>query len=168
LALCRIFYRQYPQPEHPSGVSSGVQPLSWLVRGPRPDARCDPTTRRRHLYRGAASRGIGTIGETTARGDPHAVQLAGHRSGCANQPGGRGTRPETGKTPVFEADAWRKLLKSIPTTTLRDLRDRALIAMLTYSFARLTAALKERGRHCRRPERLVVPDGTGSQQQSAF
>jgi site-specific recombinase XerD len=49
---------------------------------------------------------------------------------------------KAGKTPVLEADAWRKLLKSIPTTTLRDLRDRALIATLTYSFARITAALK--------------------------
>src|ERR1700736_6645302 len=35
-----------------------------------------------------------------------------------------------------------KLLTSIPTATLRDLRDRALIATLTYSFARITAALK--------------------------
>jgi integrase len=49
---------------------------------------------------------------------------------------------KTGKTPVLEADAWRKLLKSITTDTLRDQRDRALIATLTYSFARITAALK--------------------------
>jgi site-specific recombinase XerD len=49
---------------------------------------------------------------------------------------------KTGKTPVLEGDEWRKLLTSIPTTTLRDLRDRALIATLTYSFARTTAALK--------------------------
>jgi hypothetical protein len=35
-----------------------------------------------------------------------------------------------------------KLLASIPAMTLRDLRDRALIATLTYSFARITAALK--------------------------
>ena len=49
---------------------------------------------------------------------------------------------KTGKTPVLEADAWRMLLNSIPTDTLRDLRDRALIATLTYSFARITAALK--------------------------
>jgi site-specific recombinase XerD len=48
----------------------------------------------------------------------------------------------TGKTPVLEGDEWRRLLDSIPTTTLRDLRDRALIAALTYSFARITAALK--------------------------
>ncbi|MFZ3235444.1 MAG: tyrosine-type recombinase/integrase [Stellaceae bacterium] len=49
---------------------------------------------------------------------------------------------KTGKTPVLEADEWRRLLDSIPAMTLRDLRDRALIATLTYSFARITAALK--------------------------
>ena len=49
---------------------------------------------------------------------------------------------KTGSTPVLEGDEWRKLLNSIPTTTLRDLRDRALIATLTYSFARVSAALK--------------------------
>jgi integrase len=43
---------------------------------------------------------------------------------------------------VLEAAEWRKLLDSIPAATLRDLRDRALIATLTYSFARITAALK--------------------------
>jgi site-specific recombinase XerD len=49
---------------------------------------------------------------------------------------------KTGKTPVLEGAEWRNLLDSIPATTLRDLRDRALIATLTYSFARVTAALK--------------------------
>jgi site-specific recombinase XerD len=48
----------------------------------------------------------------------------------------------TGKTRVLEGEEWRKLLDSIPATTLRDLRDRALIATLTYSFARVNAALK--------------------------
>jgi site-specific recombinase XerD len=49
---------------------------------------------------------------------------------------------KTGSTPVLEGDEWRKLLDSIPTATLRDLRDRALIAALTYSFARVSAALR--------------------------
>jgi site-specific recombinase XerD len=49
---------------------------------------------------------------------------------------------KTGKTPVLEGAEWRKLLDSIPTVTLRALRDRALIATLTYSFARINAALK--------------------------
>jgi site-specific recombinase XerD len=51
---------------------------------------------------------------------------------------------KTGKTPVLEGDEWRKLLESIPTDTVRGLRDRALIATLTYSFARIGAALKMR------------------------
>jgi site-specific recombinase XerD len=49
---------------------------------------------------------------------------------------------KTGKTPVLDAAEWRKLMDSIPTETVRDLRDRALIATLTYSFARIGAALK--------------------------
>jgi site-specific recombinase XerD len=40
---------------------------------------------------------------------------------------------KTGKTPVLDAKEWRKLIDSIPTETVRDLRDRALIATLTYS-----------------------------------
>jgi site-specific recombinase XerD len=49
---------------------------------------------------------------------------------------------KVGVTPVLEGDEWRKLLDAIPTDTVRDLRDRALIATLTYSFARIGAALK--------------------------
>jgi site-specific recombinase XerD len=49
---------------------------------------------------------------------------------------------KTGKTPVLDGNEWRKLIDTIPINTLRDLRDRALIATLTYSFARITAALK--------------------------
>jgi site-specific recombinase XerD len=49
---------------------------------------------------------------------------------------------KSGKTPVLDGKEWRKLIDTIPTDTLRDLRDRALIATLTYSFARITAALK--------------------------
>ena len=49
---------------------------------------------------------------------------------------------KTGKTPVLDGKEWRKLIDAIPTDTVRDLRDRALIATLTYSFARIAAALK--------------------------
>jgi len=49
---------------------------------------------------------------------------------------------KTGKTPVLDGKEWRKLIDAIPTETVRDLRDRALIATLTYSFARINAALK--------------------------
>jgi site-specific recombinase XerD len=49
---------------------------------------------------------------------------------------------KTGKTPVLDGKEWHKLIDSIPTETVRGLRDRALIATLTYSFARITAALR--------------------------
>jgi len=49
---------------------------------------------------------------------------------------------KTGKTPVLESAEWRQLVDAIPTETVRDLRDRALIATLTYSFARIAATLK--------------------------
>jgi integrase/recombinase XerD len=46
-----------------------------------------------------------------------------------------------GKTPVLNADEARQLLDSIDTATLIGLRDRALIAVMVYSFARIGATL---------------------------
>jgi site-specific recombinase XerD len=63
---------------------------------------------------------------------------------------------KVGKTPVLDAKEWRTLLDSIPTKTVRDLRDRALIATLTYSFARITAALTMKAED-------LVPKGAGWQ-----
>jgi hypothetical protein len=51
---------------------------------------------------------------------------------------------ETGKTPVLEGAELCKLFDSIPATTLRD---RALIATLTYRSARINAALKMKVQH---------------------
>jgi integrase len=51
---------------------------------------------------------------------------------------------KTGKTPVLDGKEWRKLIDAIPADTVRDLRDRALIATLTYGFARIGAALNLR------------------------
>jgi site-specific recombinase XerD len=62
----------------------------------------------------------------------------------------------TGKTPVLDGTGWRRLLDVIPADTVRDLRDRALIATLTYSFARVGAALKLKIEDLR-------PNGTGWQ-----
>jgi site-specific recombinase XerD len=46
-----------------------------------------------------------------------------------------------GKTPVLDGDEARKLIDSIDVSTNIGLRDRALIALLIYSFARISAAL---------------------------
>jgi integrase/recombinase XerD len=45
-----------------------------------------------------------------------------------------------GKTPVLAADEARILLDSIDTSTVMGLRDRALIALMAYTFARVSAA----------------------------
>ena len=45
-----------------------------------------------------------------------------------------------GKTPVLSAEQARHLLRSLPDTTLAGLRDRALIATMLYTFARISAA----------------------------
>src|SRR5260370_19732133 len=47
-----------------------------------------------------------------------------------------------GKTPVLDGDEARKLIDSIDVSTIAGLRDRALIALLIYSFARISAALQ--------------------------
>lgn len=49
-----------------------------------------------------------------------------------------------GKTPVLSADEARSLLGAIDVTTLIGLRDRALIGLMVYTFARVGAAIKMR------------------------
>jgi site-specific recombinase XerD len=46
-----------------------------------------------------------------------------------------------GKTPVLDGNEAKQLLASIDTSTVVGLRDRALIALLIYTFARISAAL---------------------------
>ena len=49
-----------------------------------------------------------------------------------------------GKTPVLTADEARRLLDSIDCTTVAGLRDRALIGVMVFSFARVSAVIKMR------------------------
>lgn len=49
-----------------------------------------------------------------------------------------------GKTPVLAADEARTLIDAIDTSTLIGLRDRALIGLMIYTFARVGAAVKMR------------------------
>ena len=52
---------------------------------------------------------------------------------------------KTGKTTVLDADQARKLLDSIDTSTVVGLRDRALISVMTFAFARIGAVVAMRG-----------------------
>jgi integrase/recombinase XerD len=49
-----------------------------------------------------------------------------------------------GKTPVLVPEEAHALFEAIPTDSLVGLRDRALLAVLIYSFARISAALSMR------------------------
>jgi integrase/recombinase XerD len=49
---------------------------------------------------------------------------------------------KVGKTPVLTADEARALFDSIDTSTVVGLRDRALLGVMTYSFARVGAAVR--------------------------
>jgi site-specific recombinase XerD len=51
---------------------------------------------------------------------------------------------KTGKTTVLDADQARRLLDSIDTSTLVGLRDRALISVMTFAFARIGAVVSMR------------------------
>lgn len=53
-----------------------------------------------------------------------------------------------GKTPVLTADQARQLLDSIDTSDIIGLRDRALIGVMVYSFARVSAAISMRVEDC--------------------
>ena len=74
---------------------------------------------------------------------PDAFRLAGHRPGRALQPGRVGARPQArgqeGKTPVLTAEPRRASSGRDRHDHVVGLRDRALIAVMVYSFARVCA-----------------------------
>ena len=67
-------------------------------------------------------------GQVVAANPAHAVRGPSHRV-------------KRGKTPVLDASEARALIDSIDVTTMAGLRDRALIGIMVYSFARVGAAL---------------------------
>jgi hypothetical protein len=65
---------------------------------------------------------------------------------------------KTGKTPVLEAEEARRLLDSIDTRTPAGLRDRALMALMVYSFARIGAALGMKVEDAYTPASFGLPE----------
>lgn len=70
----------------------------------------------------------------------------------------------TGKTPVIVSDQVRQILDSIPRMREIDLRDRALIGLMVYSFFRISAALslKVRDYELRGNQRWLIGEEKGS------
>ena len=80
----------------------------------------------------------------------------------ATNPASAGRGPKRvvkkGKAPVLAADEARALLDSIDTTTPVGLRDRALIVLMTYTFARVGARREDaRRRYLRAGQRHLGP-----------
>lgn len=71
------------------------------------------------------------------------VFIAAARGTCNPAAAVRGPKHvvKKGKTPVLDGDGAKKLLDSIDVSTVDGLHDRALIALLVYTFARVSAAL---------------------------
>jgi site-specific recombinase XerD len=49
---------------------------------------------------------------------------------------------EEGSTPILTAEEARELIEGLPTATIKDKRDKAIIGVLTYTFARVSAVTR--------------------------
>src|SRR5437868_929925 len=128
---------------HARGVRPGGRAVSGVVRRarPRPAGHCAAPCRRVHPH--ASWRR--TDREAAPRGDPDARRLARRVADPAAQSRDRGAWPKhvvtTGATQVLSAEETRTLLNAIDVRTIVRLRDRALIGVMVYSFARVSAVL---------------------------
>jgi len=68
-----------------------------------------------------------------------------------------------GKTPVLDPPEARQLIDAIDTTTVIGLRDRALIGLMVYSFARIGAAIGMRVEDVYPPAAMVAIAREGRQ-----
>jgi integrase/recombinase XerD len=140
-----ILRSQYPQQEHPAGVlQGGMQVFGWCEgRGLFDLAKVKP------LHVAAYIEDLQrTHSKPTVKQHLAALRMlfdwlvVGHVMDVNPAHSVRGPKHvvKKGKTPVLAADEARILLDSIDTSTVMGLRDRALIAVMAYTFARVSAA----------------------------
>src|SRR5215475_7473829 len=114
--------------------SSGIGLVSWPISSPFTSLRISKASRRRRLSPRSSSTLL-----------PCACSLTGWWWGLAVNPAHAVRGPKhvvrRGKTPVLTEDQARRLLESIDTSTPVGLRDRALIGVMVYTFARIGAAV---------------------------
>ena len=139
-----ILHRQHPQPEHPRGLRPGGGRIPARVRGQEHQAhRGRAAGACGGLYRGTGQTALGSdrqanlacirmlldwlvTGQVIATNPAHAV---------------RGPRHSvmTGATTVMSSEDASAFLKSTGTSHVVGLRDRAIIAVMVYAFARCSA-----------------------------
>jgi hypothetical protein len=149
----------HPQPAYAPGLRPRVRPVLRLVSGAPPHSPCDPIAPPTNLGRGASGETAPGVKQQAACRAARMTfdWLIGGKVVPTNPASAvRGPRSvvTTGKTPVLDGSECRRLLDAIPTETVHDLRDRALIGTLTYSLARIGAAIKMTVEDLR-------PNGTG-------
>jgi hypothetical protein len=124
LALRRIFHGQYPPPAHAPSLCPGVRTVFRLVRTARPDACCDPATRRRHLYRATADVGsFGAVGQAATHRCANAVRLAHRRPSGPSQSGAGRPRAKARRQDWLDAARFWAAVCVSGARLIDDLRD---------------------------------------------
>ena len=120
-----------------------VGQFSGVVRGARPPAARHLPAPCGRLHPDPPR--VGPHGEAAPGRDPHARRLARRQPGPPLNPAAAVRGPKhvvtKGATPVLSPAEARKLLETIDTSALAGLRDRALLSVMLYSFARVSAVL---------------------------
>ncbi len=127
-----------PTREPPMPGLSATSPNGASGTASRWGGRADPG---RRVHRAVGSDAQPSDGQTKSGCRSHAVRLAGAWPDRAEHPASSVRGPKhvvrKGLTPVLTAEEARQLLDAIDTTKLVGLRDRALIGVMAYSFARV-------------------------------
>ena len=126
------------------GVRAGGGAVSGVARGPRPPDRGGLAAPRRRLHPDAPR--VGADREAARGRGPHALRLARRQARSSRRTprlrsGGRSTSSRRARRRSLSPAEARKLLESIDTGALARLRDRALLSVMLYSFARVSAVL---------------------------
>ncbi len=114
--------------------------------GARREVSGSMTSRRSTWLATSGRTPVGADGEAALGRDPHAWRLARGQPGSPGEPGRGGAGSEARRHQGRDARALaggkrRKLLERIDTGTLAGLRDQALLSVMLYSFARVSAVL---------------------------
>ena len=144
MRFLEFFAANIRNPHTPRAYYRAAEEFLLRERGRTLDRR-RPAGARRHLDRGGDTRTGRTLGHTTLAALRHLFDWLVNGQVVPINPAHtvRGPRHvvTSGQTPVLDLAEARALLDSIDVTTHVGLRDRALIGLMVYSFARIGAAL---------------------------
>ena len=144
------------EPAHARGVRAGRGVVPGLVRCARPGAHGGLAAARGGLHPDPPR--VGAHRQAAPGRLPHARRLARRQPGPAGEPGGGrpgadARRHEGRNAGALASRGARRLLEAIDPGTLTGRRDRALVSVRLYSFARVSAVIGMRRQDYFRQER---------------